>query len=59
MQKKQKELPPINAEYTEMRRKALYSANLGVFGEARRIIFPDLAAAPPPACKIGRKILIM
>jgi hypothetical protein len=31
-------LPPINAEYTEIRRK-FYSATLGDFGETRRVIF--------------------
>jgi hypothetical protein len=36
---KQKNLPPMNAEYTEIRRKEFYSATLGDFGCALRAKF--------------------
>jgi hypothetical protein len=39
---KTKTLPPIKAEYTEIRPKEFYSATLGDFGEIRRIIFRAL-----------------
>jgi DinB family len=49
LQKNQKNLSPINTEYTEVRRKEFYSANLGDFGEVRRIIFLALVAT-----RVGR-----
>ncbi|MGH7455905.1 MAG: hypothetical protein ACRENG_31400, partial [bacterium] len=47
MKSLQKNLPPINTEYTEIRRKEFYSATLGDFGEVRRIIFSCLVTARP------------
>ncbi|MGH7600434.1 MAG: hypothetical protein ACREOI_29115, partial [bacterium] len=39
VRQKQKNLPPMNAEYAETHRNQFYSAKLGGFGEVRRLIF--------------------